>query len=207
MNDYRIARIKQAVKFFQPLIFTVMIFTGCLAHAQNGTYELKNSNGSYGLISVVKKQNHITAEIFAWWNTSSAQTGSYYGQGILINNHALLKSSENDPDCGVSLALNDHAITAKFENCTTDHLPEDFNGTYRKISEATAGDYIVMADKSFFYSRPDGKSKQKSYVVKGNTVSFNLDGGAKGNWVFVHYRNTKDKDTAGYVKLTDLEKL
>lgn len=192
--------------FSKILVFFVTIFTAGHIGAQSGLYELKNKNGSYSYISLIQNKNHITAEIFAWWNTPNAQTGSYYGQGILKNNSSVLKSNENDPECSVTIKLADSTVDAVFAKCTVDHLTEDFNGLYRKISEATAGDYEVISDKSFFYSKPAEKYKQKAYLIKGDTVAFNLDGGADGNWVYVHYQSTSGKEKSGYLKLSDLKK-
>lgn len=183
------------------LIFLPVFFI----QAQDGTYELKNKNGSYGLISLINNQNKITVEVFTWWNTPSAQ-GSFYGNGDNSNNHVILKSIENDSDCLVGITLMNSNIAVKFDKCTADHLTGDFNGTYRKVSDATAGDYIVKADRTFFYSKPDEHSKRKS-LVKGNRASYNLDGRAIGKWVFVHFRNSNGTDTSGYIKLSDLKNL
>lgn len=209
-NSYKLHQMKQRTlltKLFRLQIYILTVIPVAVVQAQDGIYGLKNDNGSYSLISMIKNQNKITAEIFTWWNTPSAQTGSYYGQGIMINNRVVLKSNENDPDCIVTMALTGRTINTTFEKCTTDHLTEDFNGRYQKISDAVAGDYRVKVDKSFFYSKPDEYSKQKSYLIKGNTVSFNLDGGVVGNWIFIHYRHKSGKDTSGYLKLSDLKKL
>lgn len=209
-NSYNLHQMKQRTlltKLFRLQIYIFTVLSVAVVHAQDGTYELKNKNGSYSLISLIKNQNKITAEIFTWWNTLSAQTGSYYGEGIVTNNRVVLKSNESDQDCIVTMALTDRTITATFQKCTTDHLTEDFNGRYQKISDAVAGDYMVNVDKSFFYSKPDEYSKQRSYLIKGNIVSFNLDGVAVGNWVFVQYRNKSGNDTAGYIKLSNLKKL
>lgn len=184
-----------------------IFFATINVHVQNGTYELKNNDSSYSLISLMRNKNKITADVFTWWNTPSLQTGSYYGQGVMKNNRVILKSIENDPDCIVTMVITDRTMTAMFQNCTTDHLTEDFNGNYQKISDAVAGDYIVRVNRSFFYSKPDEYSREKSYLMKGDTVIYNLDGGAVGNWVFVHYRNKDNKYTAGYMMLSDLKKL
>ena len=209
-NSYKLHQMIQRrllTKLFHLQIYILIILPIAVVHAQDGTYELKNKNGSYCLISMIKNQNIMTAEIFTWWNTPSAQTGSYYGQGVMINNRVVLKSSENDPDCTVKISQMNYTITATFEKCMTDHLTEDFNGTYRKISDATVGDYIVKVDRSFFHFKPDEYSREKLYLIKGDTVSYNLDSGAIGNWVFVHYRNKSGKNTSGYIKLNDLKKL
>ncbi|KFF03074.1 hypothetical protein [Chryseobacterium luteum] len=182
-------------------------FAGTIAIAQNGTYELKNKNGSYCYISIVKKGNHIDAEIFAWWNTASARTGLYYGEGTLIGNQCTLKSDENDPECKVTLVLEQDKIRASFENCAVDNVPEDFNGVYSKITNATAGDYRVSVPRSYFHKKPDAASKLNSYVVKGNKVTLNMDRIEAGNWVYVYYVDSKGKETAGYVVLTDLRKM
>jgi len=194
-------------EFFRLQVYILTILPVALIQAQDGTYKLKKKNGSYGLISLIKNQNIMTAEIFTWWNTPSAQTGSYDGHGVLINNRLVLKSDENNPGCIVKILLMDHTIIATFEKCMTDHLTEDFNGMYRKISDATVGDYIVTANRSFFHSNSNEYSRQKSYLIKGDTVSYQLHGEAVGDWVFVHYRNKNGNDTSGHIKLIDLKKL
>ena len=188
-------------------IICITFFLSVNVLAQNGTYQLKNKNGSYCYISFIKKGNHAEAEIFAWLNTPSAQTGSYYGAGTLISNKVSLKSNENEPDCIVTLSLEQKKLRASFDNCAVDHLPEDFNGSYIKITDATAGDYTVSAAKSYFHKKPNAAVKLNSYVVKGNMVTLNLDRIEAGNWVYVYYKNTKGKETAGYILLTDLRKL
>lgn len=188
-------------------IICLTFFCGVHVPAQNGTYVLKNKNGSYCYISFIKKGNHAEAEIFAWWNTPSAQTGSYYGSGTLVSNKVSLKSNENEPDCKVTLALEQKKLRASFDDCAVDHLTEDFNGSYSKITNATAGDYTVSAAKSYFHKKPNAVAKLNSYVVKGNKVTLNLDRIEAGNWAYVYFVDSKGKETAGYVALTDLKKV
>ncbi len=185
-------------------IFWFTFFAGATAAAQNGTYELKNRNGSYCYISLIKKGNHVHAEIFAWWNTPGARTGSYYGEGTLTGNHCALTSDENEPECKVALVLEQNKIRASFDHCAVDNLPEDFNGMYYKITDAAAGDYIVSVPRAYFHKKPDAASKLSSYVIRGNKVTLNLDRIEAGNWVYVYYVDPKGKETAGYVALTDL---
>lgn len=188
-------------------VMCLFIFLSINLFAQNGTYQLKNKNGSYCYISFMKKGNHAEAEIFAWWNTPSAQTGSYYGAGTLVSNKVNLKSNENEPECKVTLSLEQKKLRASFDNCAVDHLPEDFKGLYSKITNATAGDYTVSAAKSYFHKKPNAAAKLNSYVVKGNMVTLNLDRIEAGNWVYVYYVDPKGIETAGYILLTDLRKL
>jgi len=188
-------------------IFFATFFFGITANAQSGTYQLKNKNGSYCNISLLKKGNYVTAEIFAWWNTPSAQTGSYYGKGTLSANNLTLKSVENEPECKVTLALEQNKLRASFENCAVDHLPEDFNGLYHKITVVTAGDYVVSVPKSYFHKKPNDAAKLKSYVVGGNHVTLNLDRIEAGNWVYVYYVDPSGKESAGYLSLAHLKKL
>ena len=188
-------------------VIGLAFFPGINMLAQNGTYELKNKNGSYCYISFMKKGNHAEAEIFAWWNNPNAQTGSYYGAGTLISNKVSLKSNENEPDCKVTLSLEQKKLRASFDHCAVDHLPEDFNGSYSKITDATAGDYTVSAAKSYFHKKPNAAAKLNSYVVKGNRVTLNLDRIEAGNWVYVYYKTPAGKETAGYILLSNLSKL
>ena len=176
--------------------------------AQSGTYEKRNTNGSYCYISLQKDKDTVKAEIFAWWNTAGAQTGSYYGEGLLANNSCILKSDENEPDCEVTLALlPNKKLSATYNNCAADNVTEDFNGEYTKITDATAGEYLVTAAKTYFYKKPGAIPKLKSYLVKGDKVTLNLDMIVAGKWVNVYYTNTKGKETAGYLPLSDLKKL
>jgi hypothetical protein len=174
--------------------------------AQNGTYEKKAPNGAYCYLSFQKNGNKVTAEIFAWWNTTSAQTGSYFGTGMLKGNTCVLTSDENDPSCKVTIQLVGSKLKATFDDCNTDHLPSDFNGLYTKITDATAGDYIVIAPKAYFHQKPNAKTQLKSYVVKGNRVTLNLDGVIAGNWVNVYYTGKNGKETSGYIELSLLRR-
>jgi len=185
----------------------LFIFQAGNIKAQNGTYEKKNSNGSYCYISLQKNGNHVKAEIFAWWNNANAQTGSYYGEGQLKGNTCVLKSTENEPDCNVSLSLTSADIKASFSNCAVDHLTADFNGTFKKITDATAGGYVVTATRSYFHKKADPASKLKTYVLKGDKVTLNMDRIKAGNWVSVYYTSPSGKETEGYLLLADLKKL
>jgi len=185
----------------------IFLMTGSFVFSQNGTYELKNKNGSYCYISFQKVRNRVNAEIFAWWNTQSGQTGSYFGTSQSNGNHYILKSDENDPDCKISLILEQGKIRANFDRCTIDHLPEDFNGVYSKITDAIAGDYIVSVPKSYFHQKADAGTKQKTYVIKGNKVTLNIDSITAGNWVYVYYVTPQGKEYKGYIELKHLKKI
>lgn len=204
---------------FNPMIFMlenfmrkqflsiVFLLTGSFVFSQSGTYELKNKNGSYCYISFQKAGVNVTAEIFAWWNTQSGQTGSYFGKSQSKDNTYLLKSDENDPDCKVSLLLDNGKMHANFDNCNVDHLPQDFNGDYRKITDATAGDYIVSVPKSYFYEKPDNVNKKKIYLIKGNKVTLNIDSIIPGKWINVYYVDPQGKEYRGYMALANLKKI
>jgi len=176
------------------------------ANAQNGTYEKKASNGAYGVISFKKKGEQVTAEIFAWWNTPSAQMGSYYGKGVLKNNTVVLRSEENDPDCTATLSVVNGKIKAIFNHCSTDHLTEDFNGIYNKITTAVAGEYVVKVPKAYFHQKPDAGSQVKAYVVKGDKVRLDIDriAASRQNWLYVYFINKAGKQTSGFIAISDL---
>jgi len=189
------------------VVLLLLLFSALNLNAQSGTYEKKNKNGSYCYISFNKNGEHIKSEIFAWWNTANAQTGSYYGEGVLKSNTCVLKSDENEPDCKVVITVEKSGLKASYERCSTDHLTEDFNGLYNKITDATAGDYIVTASKSYFHKKADATTKLKTYVVKGNKVTLNIDRVTAGKLVYVYYTNPAGKETSGYLSLADLKKV
>ena len=199
--------IAQVKKLTTALLVALCSFTA--VYAQNGTYEKKATEGAYGIISFQKKGNQATAEIFTWLNTSSGQTGSYFGKGILKNNTVALRSEENDPGCKVTLSVVQGKIKALFNNCSTDHLMDDFNGIYSKITDAVAGDYVVISPKAYFYKSPSANSKQKAYVLKGDKVRLDIDriGASKQNWLFVYFTNKANKETTGYMLASDLQRV
>jgi|GEM_PF-1426890 len=178
-------------------------------YAQTGTYEIKATKGAYGILSFEKTGNRVKAEIFTWWNTPSAQTGSYLGEGVLKNNTVVLKSEENDPGCKVTLSVIQGKIKASFINCSTDHLTDDFNGLYSKITDAVAGNYVITVPRAYFYKTPAAGSKQKAYVLKGDQVRLDIDriGASKQNWVYVYFTGKTGKETAGYIPLSELKKI
>ncbi|GAA4919123.1 hypothetical protein [Mucilaginibacter defluvii] len=175
---------------------------------QTGTYQKKIDNGAYGAVSFQRKGNRVNAEIFTWWNTHNAQMGYYSGSGILQGNVCVLRSDENDPGCNVTLTVVDEKIEAKFSGCATDHLTEDFNGLYTKFTDAVPGEYVVTIPKAYFYRKPDAGTKLKAYVLKGDKVTLDMDRitASKGNWLYVYFTGKNGKDTAGYMKLSDLKK-
>ncbi|MBS7567050.1 hypothetical protein KHS38_21780 [Mucilaginibacter sp. Bleaf8] len=195
-------RVKKAV------LLALLATCTTIAYAQNGTYEKKNANGAYSVISFQKIGTRVKAEIFTWWNSSNDQTGSYYGEGSLKNNTVILHSDENEPGCKVTLSLVQGKIKASFANCSTDHLTEDFNGLYNKITDAVAGDYIVTSPKAYFYKKADAASKLKAYVLKGDKVILDMQNMAASTqkWVFVSFSNKAGKETTGYMLLSDLKR-
>jgi len=193
--------------FTEKVCFFIFGLMSFFAFSQSGTYELKHKNGSYCYISFTKKGNEASADIFAWWNTKSGQTGSYFGKSSSSGTRYILKSQENDPDCKVTLILQNGRIQAQFDQCATDHLTEDFNGIYTKITDATSGDYLVAAPKSYFYKKPDAGSRQKTYLIKGNKVTLNIDSITPGNWADVYYVDPNGKEFRGYLKLNELRKI
>jgi len=192
--------------FTRMAIWFFALCSSLAVYAQNGTYEKKASQGAYGIISFQTKGSQVTAEIFTWWNTASAQTGSYNGKGLLKNNIAVLRSEENDPGCKVTLSIVQGKIKALFNNCSTDHLTEDFNGLYNKITDAVAGDYVVTVPRAYFYKTASAGSKLRTYVLKGDKVRLDIDriGASKQNWLYVYFTNKAGKETSGFIPTAEL---
>jgi len=179
----------------------LMLCSCAKGYAQNGTYEKKVNKGGYGIISFQKTGNQVKAEIFAWWNAPNGQTGSYTGEGTLKNNSAVLHSVENEPGCKVTLSIVQDKIKALFTHCSTDHLTDEFSGTYIKITDAIAGQYVVDVPRAYFHKTPDTGSKLKAYVLKGDKVRLNIDriGASEQNWLYVYFTNKAGKETAGFI--------
>jgi len=177
------------------------------ASAQSGTYEKKGLKKSYAYVSLVKSGNQVHAEIFTWLDTPSGQTGYYNGKGALSGNTGVLKSDENEPECKVTLKLLSGKLQVTYANCAVDHLPADFNGVYTKITDATAGDYVVIAPKAYFHEKANEASKLKSYVVKGDKVQLEMENITPGNWVLVSFVTNDGRETRGFIPLAQLKKV
>lgn len=192
----------------QPFIYLIVLLISFIsASAQNGTYEKKGPEGSYCVISFKNTANHIEAQVFTWWNTQSGQMGFYEGTGIMKNNSCVLKSEDNDPECKVTLSVVPGKLQASFAGCMTDHIPDNFNGLYTKITDAIAGDYTVTVPKAYFYKTANAGTKLKTYVLKGDKVTLDMDriAACKQKWLYVYFINKTGKETAGYISMSDLK--
>ena len=203
-----IAGIKNQLK--KTLILSAFAITLSIsAFAQNGTFEKKAYDGAYCAISFQRSGNQVKAQIFAWWNSTNAQTGYYNGAGVLKNNTAVLHSDENEPGCKVTVSVVQDKIKASFANCGTDHLTDAFNGLYTKITDGVAGDYVVTTPKAYFYKTPDTSKKLKTYVLKGDKVTLDMDriAASKNNWLYVYFTNKAGKETVGFLPMSQLKRI
>lgn len=191
------------------ILFALALCSYITTYAQNGTYEKKAYDGAYSVISFQRSGNQVKEEIFAWWNSTNAQTGYYNGKGVLKNNTAVLHSDENEPGCQVTVGVVQDKIKVSFANCSTDHLTDAFNGLYNKITDAIAGDYQVTVSRAYFYKSPNAGSKLRTYVLKADKVRLDMDriAACKHNWLYVYFTNKANKETAGYVLATDLKRV
>jgi hypothetical protein len=60
---------------------------------------------------------------------------------------------------------------------------------------------LISGKNTFFYSSPDEKSKQKSYLVPGDVVYVHEE---VPGWLFVKYQRRK-KITAGWIRQEDTQ--
>lgn len=207
MPVYPLIQPKCLIK--KAFLSAIILMSFTIASAQNGTYQKKAGGGAYGVISVQKIGVKLKAEVFTWWNSANAQTGYYSGEGTLKNNSAVLHSTENEPGCKVTLSIIEGTIKALFNNCGTDHLTDDFNGVYTKITDAIAGDYVVIVPTAYFYKNPAANSKLKTYVLKGDKVRLDMDriAASRQNWLFCYFTSKAGKETAGYIQMADLKRV
>lgn len=66
--------------------------------------------------------------------------------------------------------------------------------------------YLVITNKSYFYTYPSEDAKRKSYVQKGDEVESTLQEKKNANgWIKVEFTNTAGKITKGYLKISTLQ--
>lgn len=176
-------------------------------YAQTGTYRLDYRNGASCTIAINKAGNNIDADVFAWWHTPSDRHGAFTGSGKLQNNKSILKSKDENSDCVINLDFIDKNMVVRFSDCMFYNLPEDFSGNFKWITDKTPGNYIVMADRSYFYKKTNKNQKQKTYLVKGNKIEVDLENISDKDWVFINYSNNDGKNTSGYMLWSDMKKI
>lgn len=192
---------------FKKLLLLFLFLYAYTAFAQTGTYRIQMKNGASGTIAIIKKGNYINADVFAWWHTPSGRHGVFTGNGLLKNKQCILTGTGDGSDCHITLTFNTGSLKATFDDCMTYNLPEDFSGNYNKITDATPGNYIVAPDKVNFYKKTDTKSLLKTYLIKGNKVTIDLENIQDKNWVLVNYINASHKTTSGFIPWSALKRL
>lgn len=187
------------------LRFTLLVFS-CLylpsALAQTGTYQKKDKNGSSCTIAIVRKGKQVKASVFAWWNTASGRHGVFEETGTLLHNNVVLTGAD---DCKVRLDFKPGKLSATFTDCMQENLPEDFSGSYQKITDAIPGNYAVSAEKAYFYKDANPATRKKSYLVKNDKVEVYLGNISAGGWVFVNFKAPSGQITSGYIQLSALQ--
>lgn len=174
------------------------------ANAQTGTYKLQLKNGASATIAVDGEPPRLDVSVQAFWNNRSQRQGSFDGSGVLQDNALLLKGPADSGGCSVRLGFNVDRLDAAFDDCMSDNLPEDFNGSYRKIATATPGDYRVIVERVNFFRRPDESTRRTAYLVRGDAVS--IENVFENGWVFGRYQGKAGKQTEGYLQLSALER-
>jgi len=183
-------------------IILLLVISSTNLFAQSATYKLVNkSNGSYSNISVRQTSNHLDVNVLANWNSKLGTYGEYNGSGTLMANRCTLNSDSTS--CRVTLEFsNDSLLQVGFTDCEEHMIPEDFSGTYTKIADNVPGEYVAVADISYFYSKPDDKSRKKGFFNKSQVM--NIEEMFAGDWGFATLM-TNGKHSFGYVKLSDLK--
>lgn len=181
----------------------VLIFLLCTTKlfSQSATYKLVNkTNGSYCNIAVRRTADLLEANIMANWNTKDGKYGEFNGKGLITNNKCTLKTDSSS--CSVTVSFSNDKLEAEFQDCMEELIPEDFSGAYLKIADNVRGEYIVTADMSYFYSKPDLLSRKKGFVNKAQIL--NIEELFAGNWGFATF-TFNGKPSFGYVNLSDLK--
>ena len=186
------------------IAFILLVCFVYTAVGQTGTYRFKATAGASGTIAVRQFNKQIRGDVFVWWHTASATNGSFSGKGLLQNNTCSLRSAD-DADCTVKLTFNKNELKAAFGNCMANNLPEDFSGVYKKITDNLPGEYRIAAGKAYFYKTAGTNVRLKTYLIKGNKVSVDIENITDNNWVFINFTNAAGKVTSGYLPWTALK--
>jgi hypothetical protein len=175
----------------------LLLFSVTITIAQTGTYRFKDKSGATCTIAIKQHNAQLSGDVFAWWNTPSGKNGNFSGKGTIRNNACILKSVD-DPDCRINLSFGPGSLTAQFNDCMQNNLPEDFSGTYKKLTDHIPGEYQV-ATKTYFYKTAGSNLPLKAYLIPGNKVHADLENITGNGWVYINYKNAAGKVTSGYL--------
>lgn len=191
-------------RFGMATIALVLGLANLHADAQTGTYTLQLKGGASATIAVDGKPPRLDVSVQAFWNNRSQRQGSFDGSGVIAGDTLLLKGPPDGGGCSVRLRFGVDRLDAAFDGCMSDNLPEDFNGSYRKIAMATPGDYRVIAERASFFKRPAESARQAAYLVRGDAVS--VENVLENGWAFGRYQGKSGRQTEGYLRLSALER-
>ena len=183
------------MKAYISILFSLVMLS---VLAQTGTYRRTDKTGASCTIAVQKSQSQLKGEIFAWWNTSSGTHGAFSGQGVLKDNVCILRKQEESA-CTVRLSFSKNALNTIFSDCNAENLPEDFAGSYTKITTQIPGEYLIKTAKAYFYKTTKSNSRLRTYLIKGDKAYIELENIIDDKWVFVNYKNTSGKTSSGYM--------
>lgn len=185
-------------------LFTIfLLFCSATLFSQSATYKLVNKKtGAYNNISVRQTDDLVEVNILANWNNKSGTYGQFNGKGTLVENQCILHGENNGLPCKVTLIFSDDKLIANFQNCNTYQIHDFFSGSYTKIADNIPGDYAVTAYISYFYSKPDDKTRKKGFIKQSEIL--HVEELFEGNWGFATFM-TEGKHNFGYVKLSDLK--
>lgn len=185
------------MKYLLPLLLS------CFAtplFAQSATYQMINkTNGDYSHIAIRQRGTRLEVNILASWD-KERKFGEFNGEGVLVKNKCIITADSSS--CKVAMVIGHDKIEVSFNDCPEDLIPDEFAGSYHKIADNIRGEYIVTAEVSYFYSKPDERSRRKGFTNKAQLV--NIEELFSGNWGFATFM-AKGKQNFGYIKLSDLK--
>jgi hypothetical protein len=199
-----LAALMPAIKKSICIFFLLTISLNAIS--QTGIYRKTDKTGASCTISIVQEGKKIHTDIFAWWHTASGTHGTFSGDGVIQNNKAALKGTDDGTRCSINLSFNKKFLTVVFADCMTYNLPEDFSGNFTKITDKIPGDYTIITDKAYFYKAPKESTRLKAYLVRGNNVQIDLENVIDENWVFVNFTNASGKITSAYMQWNVMKK-
>ncbi|WP_052496388.1 hypothetical protein [Pedobacter lusitanus] len=171
--------------------------------SQSATYKLINKEtGTSASIAVRKTDDQVDVNILANWNNKAGTYGQFTGKGILTDNKITIRTEKKSQLCKIDLTFSKDSLNADFQDCENFQLSNNFSGIYTKIADNVTGEYIVVADICYFYSKPDEKSRKKGFAYTPEVL--NIEELFEGNWGFATLM-TEGKQLFGYVKLSDLK--
>jgi hypothetical protein len=135
---------------------------------------------------------------------ASKQVGMYIkGKGIvMVEPLKLNQIISKNSDISMLMKPDLSSETTNIEKNNQTEITENPEDDNYDINQSFSGQANVIVEKAYFYDSSNESTIRKSYILKGEQVSFTS---RENGFIYVEYTNTNNKTTTGWMQDSDFE--